>query len=93
MCAGECEAGSEDWDSSCEAYRPVLNAEGRNVVIGAVSFEGYFTGASARLLAAVPAAVACMFIWKHRMRAVAHEQSCTVCRPGRQAFCKDEPAA
>jgi hypothetical protein len=43
--AGECESGSDDWDFSCEAYQPVLNAEGRNVLIGAAAFEGYLTSA------------------------------------------------
>lgn len=29
---------------SCEGYTPVLNKEGKDVVIGAVTFEGYLAG-------------------------------------------------
>ena len=44
--AGGCESDRHEWDSSCEAYTPVLNSKGDNVVIGAVAFEGYLTGAT-----------------------------------------------
>ncbi|CAL8464883.1 g4418 [Coccomyxa elongata] len=41
--SGGCETDSSITDS-CEGYTPVLNTEGKDVVIGAVTFEGYLAG-------------------------------------------------
>lgn len=43
--AGGCDEKSFE-SSACEGYRPVLNKDGKNVVIGTVAFEGYLAGAS-----------------------------------------------
>lgn len=47
-CAGGCEADASG-NGSCEGYTPVLNKDGRDVVIGVVAFEGYITGACTQL--------------------------------------------
>ncbi|KAK9917826.1 hypothetical protein WJX75_008648 [Coccomyxa subellipsoidea] len=39
---GGCEADASG-NGSCEGYTPVLNKDGRDVVIGVVAFEGYIT--------------------------------------------------
>ncbi len=73
-------------NGACEGYTPVLNKQGKDVVIGAVAFEGYITGAcfygvQTHLITATPAASTSAVLQRAFTRTVGH------CMQFGQAMC------